>query len=156
MSAPEQKMYSDFHYRSLPINLRDFDRASMQHGIEIRMPFMDYRLVSYVFSLPQQSKLGGGFTKRILRDAMKNALPESIRTRTLKIGIGAPMEEWFNNELRTYVLDTSASLRFTGSSYWNGTEIKKDIDKAYNEKKLDKVFCNKTWAVLNADIILNG
>jgi asparagine synthase (glutamine-hydrolysing) len=155
MSAPEQKMYNDFHYRSLPINLRDFDRASMQHGIEIRMPFMDYRLVSYVFSLPQESKLGGGFTKRILRDAMKNTLPESIRTRTLKIGIGAPMEEWFTNELRTYVLDTSASGRFKDSSYWNGTEIKKDIDKAYSEKKLDKVFCNKAWAVLNADIILN-
>lgn len=156
MSAPEQKMYNDFHYRSLPINLRDFDRASMQHGIEIRMPFMDFRLVSYVFSLPQDAKLGGGFTKRILRDAMKNTLPESIRTRTLKIGIGAPMEEWFNNELKTYVLDTTASARFKDSSYWNGTEIKKDIDKAYSEKKLDKVFCNKAWAVLNADIILNG
>jgi asparagine synthase (glutamine-hydrolysing) len=156
MSKPEQKMYTDFHYRSLPINLRDFDRASMQHGIEIRMPFMDYRLVSYVFSLPQDSKLGGGFTKRILRDAMKNTLPENIRTRTFKIGIGAPMEEWFSNELRTYILDTTASGRFKDSSYWNGNEIKKDIDKAYNENKLDKVFCNKAWAVLNADIILNG
>jgi asparagine synthase (glutamine-hydrolysing) len=156
MSSPEKKMYMDFHYRSLPINLRDFDRASMQHGIEIRMPFMDYRLVSYVFSLPQDSKLGGGFTKRILRDAMKETLPEPIRTRTLKIGIGAPMEEWFSNELRTYILDTTASGRFKDSSYWNGKTIKQDIDKAYSEKKLDKVFCNKAWAVLNADIILNG
>lgn len=156
MSPPEKKMYLDFHYRSLPINLRDFDRASMQHGIEIRMPFMDYRLVSYVFSLPQDSKLGGGFTKRILRDAMKGTLPESIRTRTLKIGIGAPMEEWFSNELKTYILDATASERFKTSSYWNGREIKKDIDKAYTDKKLDKVFCNKAWAVLNADIILNG
>jgi asparagine synthase (glutamine-hydrolysing) len=156
MSSPEKKMYLDFHYRSLPINLRDFDRASMQHGIEIRMPFMDYRLVSYVFSLPQDSKLGGGFTKRILRDAMKGTLPEPIRTRTLKIGIGAPMEEWFSNELRTYILDTTSTGKFKDSPYWNGAAIKKDIDKAYSEKKLDKVFCNKAWAVLNADIILNG
>ena len=149
-------MYNDFHYRSLPINLRDFDRASMQHGIEIRMPFMDYRLVQYVFSLPLESKLGGGFTKRILRDAMKNTIPEDIRTRTLKIGIGAPMKEWFNNELKTYVLDTVHSGRFTNSSYWNGKNILNSVDKAYAENNLDKNFCNKTWAFLNADIILNG
>ncbi len=156
LSSPEQKMYKDFHYRSLPINLRDFDRASMQHGIEIRMPFMDYRLVQYVFSLPLESKLGGGFTKRILRDAMKNTMPEEIRTRTLKIGIGAPMKEWFNNELKTYVLDTIHSDRFTNSSYWKGKDIRDSVDKAYNENTLNKNFCNKTWAFLNADIILNG
>jgi asparagine synthase (glutamine-hydrolysing) len=155
-SSPEKMMYEDFHYRSLPINLRDFDRASMQHGIEIRMPFMDYRLVSYVFSLPRESKIGGGFTKRILRDAMKNTLPESIRTRTLKIGIGAPMEEWFNNELKTYVQDTVRSESFYNSPYWNGKQVKEDLDKAYENKSLDKNFCSKAWGLLNAHIILNG
>lgn len=156
LSKPSRAMYDDFHYRSLPINLRDFDRASMQHGIEIRMPFMDYRLVSYVFSLPDGSKLGGGFTKRILRDAMKNTLPEPIRTRTLKIGIGAPMEEWFNNELRQYVMDTIHSEKFIHSPYWNGKQIGDSIEQAYAEKSLTKGFCNKAWSFLNANIILNG
>ncbi len=156
LSSPESKMYNDFHYRSLPINLRDFDRASMQHGIEIRMPFMDYRLVSYVFSLPQESKVGGGFTKRILRDSMKNTLPEEIRTRTLKIGIGAPMVEWFSNELKTFVLDEISSQKFLSSDYWNGTEIKKSVDTVYKQGNLDKNFCNKTWTYINANLVLNG
>ncbi len=156
LSSPEKMMYEDFHYKSLPINLRDFDRASMQHGIEIRMPFMDYRLVSYVFSLPPESKLGGGFTKRILRDAMKGHMPEEIRTRTLKIGIGAPMVEWFNNELKSFIIDEMSSQKFVESPYWNGKEIKASVDRAYAAKSLDKNFCNKTWTFLNANLILNG
>lgn len=152
----EQLVYNDFHYMSLPINLRDFDRASMQHGIEIRMPFMDYRLVSYVFSLPMSSKLGGGFTKRILRDAMKGTLTEEIRTRTLKIGIGAPMVEWFKGDLKPYILDTINSSTFNQSPLWDGKRIASEIEDAYKNESLNKGFCNKAWSVINANIIVNG
>jgi asparagine synthase (glutamine-hydrolysing) len=155
-SKSEKMLYNDFHFLSLPINLRDFDRASMQHGIEIRMPFMDYRLVSYVFSLPMSSKLGGGFTKRILRDAMKGTLTEDIRTRTLKIGIGAPILEWFERHLKEFVLDTVHSNSFKSSPHWNGNAISNEVAITYNNKKLDKTFCNKVWNVINAQIILNG
>lgn len=152
----EKMVYNDFHYLSLPINLRDFDRAAMQNGIEIRMPFMDYRIVSYVFSLPIESKLGGGFTKRILRDAMKGTLPEEIRTRTLKIGIGAPMKEWFEGDLKNFIMDCIHSKSFIESQYWNGNIISLEIEKAYKENTLDKTMCNKAWNVLNAHIIING
>jgi asparagine synthase (glutamine-hydrolysing) len=154
-SNSEKVMYDDFHYKSLPINLRDFDRAAMQHGIEIRMPFMDYRLVSYVFSLPQESKIGGGYTKRILRDAMKNTLPENIRTRTLKIGIGAPMVEWFNGDLKEFVLDTLHSNSFKDSAYWNGRQIATDLEDAYKHNTLNKPICSNAWAIINAHIIIN-
>lgn len=151
----EQLLFEDFHYTNLPINLRDFDRASMQHGIEIRMPFMDYRLVSYVFSLPTSSKYGNGFTKKILRDAMKTILPEPIRTRTLKIGIGAPMVEWFQNELKEYILDTVNSASFLSSSYWNGKVIRDAIIYDYEHGLLNKGKCNNYWTVINTHIILN-
>ena len=149
-------MYNDFHFNSLPINLRDFDRASMQHGIEIRMPFMDYRLVSYVFSLPITSKLGKGYTKKILRDAMKNTLPEEIRLRTLKIGIGAPMEEWFKKELKEFITDTVSSRAFKESTYWNGKLIADNLAKAYHNDTLDKAFCANVWLPINAQILING
>ncbi len=152
----EKMLFNDFHYHSLPINLRDFDRAAMQHGIEIRMPFMDYRLVSYVFSLPTESKLGGGFTKRILRDAMKGYLPESIRTRTLKIGIGAPMVEWFSGPLKQYICDTVHSNTFLKSDYWNGAKIVNFVDDKYAQNNWDKGTCQKVWAILNANIIINN
>ncbi len=153
-SGSEKLLFDDFHYFSLPVNLRDFDRASMQHSIEIRMPFMDYRLVSYVFSLPISSKLGNGYTKRILRDSMKGTLPESIRNRKNKIGIGAPMVEWFNGALKEYVLDSVNSELFIKSPYWNGHEISKYINNRYLLENWDKSSCNKVWSIINANIII--
>jgi asparagine synthase (glutamine-hydrolysing) len=153
-SPAEDLLYEDFNYKDLPINLRDFDRASMQHGIEIRMPFMDYRLVSYVFSLPQSSKVGGGFTKRILRDAMKGHMPEDIRTRTLKIGIGGP-DEWYKNELKEYIFDTFHSGKFQNAPYWDGKTLYKQLQEVYANNTVSKTHYNQIWGLISAQLILN-
>lgn len=92
-------LYEIFHVSVLPTLLRNYDRYSMASGIETRMPFMDWRLVTYTFSLPWTSKVGGGYTKRIMRDAMKGILPEPVRTRRDKIGWNAPMHEWLKGPL---------------------------------------------------------
>jgi asparagine synthase (glutamine-hydrolysing) len=104
-----QDLYEIFHVTVLPTLLRNYDRYSMASGLEIRMPFMDYRLVSYTFSLPWTSKVGGGFTKRIMRDALKGILPEEIRCRRDKIGWNAPLHEWLRGPLKTEIEKT---LRF--------------------------------------------
>lgn len=93
-------LYEIFHLTILPTLLRNYDRYSMASGVEIRMPFMDHRLVSYTFSLPWTSKVGGTYTKRIMRDALKGILHESIRSRRDKIGWNAPLHEWLKNSLR--------------------------------------------------------
>ena len=151
-SPAENLLYKDFHYADLPINLRDFDRASMQHGIEIRMPFMDYRLVSYVFSLPTSSKIGNGYTKKILRDVMKNTLPEDIRTRTFKVGIGGP-DEWYTNQLKPMILDLFHSKEFIESQYWDGKEIVKNLDTGYQNNSLTKSDFNLIWGLVSANLI---
>jgi asparagine synthase (glutamine-hydrolysing) len=92
-----QRLFNDFHSDLLPTILRNYDRCSMAHGIEVRMPIMDYRVVTYAFSLPPESKVGGGFTKRIFRDAMRGIVPEQIRTRRQKIGFNVPITDWFNS-----------------------------------------------------------
>ena len=68
------------------------------------MPFMDWRLVCYVFSLPLKSKLGNGFTKRIQRDALKGILKDDIRLRRDKIGWNSPSHEWFKNTMKDELL----------------------------------------------------
>ena len=93
-------LYEIFHITILPTLLRNYDRYSMASGVEIRMPFMDHRLVTYTFSLPWTSKIGGTYTKRIMRDALKGILPEQIRTRRDKIGWNAPLHEWFKGPLK--------------------------------------------------------
>ena len=98
-----QDLYETFHITILPTLLRNYDRYSMASGIEIRMPFMDHRLVTYTFSLPWTSKVGGTFTKRIMRDALKGILPDKIRTRRDKIGWNAPLHEWFKGSLKNQI-----------------------------------------------------
>lgn len=152
----EEYLFSDFHSLTLPINLRDFDRASMQSGIEIRMPFMDYRLVNFVFNLPVEAKYGNGFTKLILREAMKGILPEDIRTRTHKIGIAAPLLEWFNKEIKEFVLDETHTTAFKNSQLWNGKNASENLAADLKNGELNMNKCSKYWSLINANLILNN
>ncbi len=146
-------LYEDFHFSSLPINLRDFDRAAMQHSIEIRMPFMDYRLVSFMFSLPEESKLGHGFTKRIIRDAMQGIVPESIRTRKLKIGIASPLKDWMSGPLKELVMDTLASSKAKTNSVFLHGETKSFVENTYKNNNWNSNNSAKIWSLLNAVLI---
>ena len=104
MATLNDGLYNDFHANLLPAILRNFDRCSAAHGVEVRMPFMDYRLVTYAFSLDSSAKVGGGYTKRIIRDAMEGVMPDEIRTRRSKIGFNSPMIEWYNGGLKQFLL----------------------------------------------------
>lgn len=57
-----RRLYRMFHSTVLPTILRNFDRLSMAHGVEVRMPFMDWRLVTYTMALPESSKSADGYT----------------------------------------------------------------------------------------------
>jgi asparagine synthase (glutamine-hydrolysing) len=95
--------YVDLH-SFLPYNLlRYADRMSMAHGLEIRCPFTDHRLIEYLARVPWQWKLHRGTHKYLLRRAMGDLLPESILTRS-KIGLNPPMDLWLREHHR-YLLD---------------------------------------------------
>ena len=96
MDMFSQALYELFHITVLPTLLRNYDRYSMANGVEVRMPFMDHRLVSYSFSLPWRAKvdLENGFTKRIERDALKGLVDDRVRLRRQKIGWNAPVDIW--------------------------------------------------------------
>jgi asparagine synthase (glutamine-hydrolysing) len=57
------------------------DRMSMYNGLEVRVPFCDYRIVELAYNLPWEFKYRSGVEKCILRDAFADMLPEEIRTR---------------------------------------------------------------------------
>jgi asparagine synthase (glutamine-hydrolysing) len=75
------------------------DRNSMWYSLEARVPFLDYRLVERTLSMDSSSKINKGMTKYLLRDSMKNILPEKIRIRQDKIGFNTPEDEWFRTPL---------------------------------------------------------
>jgi asparagine synthase (glutamine-hydrolysing) len=77
--------------------LRYCDRNAMAHGCEVRLPYLNHELVSYVFSLPSRFKMNNGFTKAILRKLMLNKIPDEINWRTDKIGFEPPQKKWMES-----------------------------------------------------------
>src|SRR5262249_42429546 len=69
------------------------DQMSMAASVESRVPFLDHRLVEFAAQLPDQWKLSGFATKRILRTAMKGILPDAILNRP-KMGFPVPFTQW--------------------------------------------------------------
>jgi len=80
-------------YSSLPYQLHSADRNSMMFSLEVREPFMDYRLVEYAIGLPAIYKIKNGYSKYILRQAITE-MPERIRLRHDKMGFVAPEIPW--------------------------------------------------------------
>ena len=76
--------------------LRYADRNSMAHSREVRLPFLDHRLVEFVFRLPDRLIIYEGWTKWILREAFRGIVPEPISSRADKLGYMPPQERWLN------------------------------------------------------------
>lgn len=104
-SAFDRRLYAMFHGSVLPTILRNFDRLSMAHGVEIRMPFMDWRLVTMAMALPSYMKADATHSKLIARQAMIGIMPDSIRTSTRKVGFNSQMPDWMNGSLGCWAND---------------------------------------------------
>ena len=131
----DKSLYHQFFYSPLPGILQQYDRCSMANGVECRMPFMDYRIVEFLFSLPVESKVGDGYTKRILREATKGILPDETRLNKLKIGFNAPIVDWFKGNLKDFMLEIINSNEFLESKYFDGKKLNYDFLDFLNKKK---------------------
>jgi len=75
------------------------DRASMAYSVEIRSPFLDYRIVEFARTLPVSYRYQKGKKKRILKDILSEYIPETIFDQPKK-GFSVPMDFWIRNELK--------------------------------------------------------
>ncbi|MBR4718616.1 MAG: asparagine synthase (glutamine-hydrolyzing) [Lachnospiraceae bacterium] len=112
MDTLNKILYASSHETILPTLLRNYDRYSMANGVEIRMPFMDHRIVTLAMSIGWKSKLHGGFSKSIVRDAMAPYMPKEIAYRRTKIGFNTPIVEWMQGPLKEYFMDMISSSSF--------------------------------------------
>ncbi|MBL8341499.1 MAG: asparagine synthase (glutamine-hydrolyzing) [Rubrivivax sp.] len=100
------------HSFVLPTILRSYDRYGMAASVEIRMPFLDWRVATYAFALPWHAKIRNGYSKAIVRDAAAPFMPEEITWRRTKIGFNSPIVDWMRGPLRGYFQDTVSSRGF--------------------------------------------
>ncbi|MCR4656298.1 MAG: asparagine synthase (glutamine-hydrolyzing) [Lachnospiraceae bacterium] len=148
MDSLNKILYASSHENILPTLLRNYDRYSMANGVEIRMPFMDHRVVSYAMSIPWRSKLHGGFSKSIIRDAMAPFMPEEIAYRRTKLGFNTPIVEWMKGPLREYFEDMVSSKSFKECTLIDPAETEACIRKVINNDDASFRDGEKAWSLL--------
>ena len=133
-------LHHGFTRTTLPTLLRNFDRISMAASVEIRMPFLDHRLVDYTFSLPWHSKVRNGYTKSILRDSVKELIPNEVVYRKSKLGFNTPTANWVKGGWKEFILDTINSQEFKNCTLVNArliNDLANKIMKNENENYFD-------------------
>jgi len=123
------------------------DHSAMQHSIEIRSPFIDYRLMEFAFSLRDRDKFEGGVTKKVLREAFAARLPPAVVENHRKIGFATPFHSWLREcEMKTFVGDILASNSFSGRTIWNPAKIRARF------RRSDQYPSFPFWRVLNLEL----
>ncbi len=143
-----EKSYYAITKYSLNFLLKETERNSSAFGIETRIPFLDHRLVEYAFSLPVNYKIRDGWTKWILREAMRDVLPELVTKRRRKVGFGTPEVRWLR-ELRPKIEELFNSQEFKTRGYWDADKISKHFKDFCNGKKIQPEFF---WRVISLEI----
>ncbi len=91
-------LFRDLRHTKLPRVLRMNDRLSMAHSRELREPYLDHRLVEFLFRLPAHQRIRGGRSKELLRRAMADRLPPAVRAAS-KRAVVTPQREWLRGPL---------------------------------------------------------
>ncbi len=145
----ERCLFNQTHIETLPTLLRNYDHYSMANGVEIRMPFLDHRIVSLAFSIGWRSKLHGYYTKSIIRDAMKGIVPDEVLSRRAKIGFNAPIVEWMRGPWREWVTDIIRSSGFMGCNLIDAAKVATDTQKLLDSERYEWDLGIGIWVAIN-------
>ena len=120
------------------------DHTSMAFSIESRMPFMDYRLVEFLASVPACYKMRDGWTKYLARLAFDGKLPDEINWRKDKMGWPIPEKKWFYGNLNRWFIANIESCKLSKKLSFKEKENKKFSNniKRMNLSIWEKSFLN--------------
>jgi asparagine synthase (glutamine-hydrolysing) len=128
--------------------LEKIDKAAMAVGLEGRVPFLDHRLVEYVFRLPGRWKVRGRTTKYLLKKSLQGLLPEST-LRKRKHGFSVPLDEWFRGHSKAFLADVLFDSGPHRSPYLRPASIEKIFRQHIAG---ERNFGIQLWALLNFEL----
>lgn len=140
--------YRDLFYTKIPRALRFNDRVSMMYGTELREPFLDYELVEYVFSRPQEFKIKEGVQKWLLRKIAEQFLHKNLVIAP-KRPLQTPQREWLSHDLKDWVFAEVQKLE--QHSWFNKKELNNELDNFF---KGDNQSSFHIWQWINSAQIL--
>lgn len=147
-SRLNQMLYEFLLYTSIPNQLVRADKNAMAFSMECRFPFLDYRLVEFAFSLNANLKIRSGTTKFILREAMRNYLPNEVYERRDKKGFPVPMERWMDKDLRKFIDGVVSTKEFLEIPFLDKKKFRHLYDK-YRDGKASGI---NFWTIIGVSL----
>lgn len=141
-------LYRSSFENILPTLLRNYDRYSMMNGVEIRMPFLDYRIVEFAFAIPWSAKVRNGFGKAIVRESLADLMPAKVAFRKDKIGFNAPMHNWLGGELKEWANDLIHSTSFNNSVLIDRETVRASVTRVLNQPNGSFAAASKAFEML--------
>ncbi|WP_339751682.1 asparagine synthase (glutamine-hydrolyzing) [uncultured Winogradskyella sp.] len=125
------------------------DRASMAYSVEVRSPFLDYRVIEYARTLPMHFRFEKGRQKKILRDILKEYIPEEVFNQP-KRGFAVPIGNWMRNELKEEFMTALNDEFLNKVPNLNVEKFKKMLEEHMSGKKkhtpnIWKLFVLSKW-----------
>lgn len=144
MSAAAKQAFFDLNVYLRDDLLVKVDRASMKYGLECRLPFLDYRLVSWALSLPDRFKTKGGESKWILKKLLEKHLPYEMIYRP-KWGFSVPLAAWLMGDMR-YLVEENLSPKALEATGMLRPAAVDDLLRSFFGGKI--FLYNRVWALV--------
>ncbi|MCI0750390.1 MAG: asparagine synthase (glutamine-hydrolyzing) [Flammeovirgaceae bacterium] len=138
---PEKENINDILFTDMQLVLPNdmltkVDLMSMANGLEVRVPFLDYEVVNFAFSLPAKYKINGGMRKRLVQDAFRDILPQQLYNRPKK-GFEVPLLKWFRGEMKSLITELLSEKFIHEQGIFYYPEIKRLTDRLFSSNPGD-------------------
>lgn len=141
----QNALYQDLMYTKLPRVLRFNDHATMKYGLELRVPFLDHRLISFLMATPSNFKIKKGQGKYIFRKTMSQLLPRSNIGNT-KRSVVSPQTEWFKTYAQKNITEILLSEKFLSRSWINPDVVRSELTTFFTKPAENSFFI---WQWIN-------
>lgn len=140
----EWMMSVDFNTYLTDDILCKVDRSSMFFGLETRSPFLNKKLIEYVYNIPFKYKINDNITKWSAKKILEKYIPKNLIYKS-KQGFGVPLSEWFRKELKDFVFDNLSKNNCNRHNFFNYKEIENTLENHY-KNNIDSE--HKIWSLI--------
>lgn len=140
-----------FHFGLPEVGLKEVDAVTMNFGLEARIPYLNYDLVEFGCTLPENLKIKSNNEKYILKEAFKNSLPRKIINRK-KLWFPVPVATWYKGKLGKMIRDIVLDKRSLERGIFNMDQLRKFLNQEENSS--DDCAHNRTFRFLVLELWL--